>query len=340
MSLALHTAISGVLTSIPSPPVSYFDVGPLRIHFYALCIIAGIIVATLMTNRRLTKRGAEPWVVIDIAILAVPLAIIGARIFHVLTHPNFYFGEGKNTWNPFEPGSVWAIWEGGIAIFGALLGGAVGAYLGCRWTGIRFWTFADALAPGMLLAQALGRFGNWFNHELYGLPTDLPWGLEIASDNPAFPPGLADGTLFHPTFLYEVIWNVLGVLFILWIGRRLKLQWGKLFAVYLIWYSAGRIVWESIRIDPSEIILGLRSNVWASIIGVIVGIVIIIVQTRRHPGVEPSPYMPGRGRKDDGADVESQDDLDDFVDVSEPPAEVTVGATATSTAPESEDSSR
>ncbi|MGO2682785.1 MAG: prolipoprotein diacylglyceryl transferase [Microbacterium sp.] len=340
MSLALHTAISGVLTSIPSPPVSYFDVGPLRIHFYALCIIAGIIVATLMTNRRLTKRGAEPWVVIDIAILAVPLAIIGARIFHVLTHPNFYFGEGKNTWNPFEPGSVWAIWEGGIAIFGALLGGAVGAYLGCRWTGIRFWTFADALAPGMLLAQALGRFGNWFNHELYGLPTDLPWGLEIASDNPAFPPGLADGTLFHPTFLYEVIWNVLGVLFILWIGHRLKLQWGKLFAVYLIWYSAGRIVWESIRIDPSEIILGLRSNVWASIIGVIVGIVIIIVQTRRHPGVEPSPYMPGRGRKDDGADVESQDDLDDFVDVSEPPAEVTVGATATSTAPRSEDSSR
>ncbi|MGO1922112.1 MAG: prolipoprotein diacylglyceryl transferase [Microbacterium sp.] len=340
MSLALHTAISGVLTSIPSPPVSYFDVGPLRIHFYALCIIAGIIVATLMTNRRLTKRGAEPWVVIDIAILAVPLAIIGARIFHVLTHPNFYFGEGKNTWNPFEPGSVWAIWEGGIAIFGALLGGAVGAYLGCRWTGIRFWTFADALAPGMLLAQALGRFGNWFNHELYGLPTDLPWGLEIDSDNPAFPPGLADGTLFHPTFLYEVIWNVLGVLFILWIGRRLKLQWGKLFAVYLIWYSAGRIVWESIRIDPSEIILGLRSNVWASIIGVIVGIVIIIVQTRRHPGVEPSPYMPGRGRKDDGADVESQDDLDDFVDVSEPPAEVTVGATATSTAPRSEDSSR
>ncbi|MGO1508931.1 MAG: prolipoprotein diacylglyceryl transferase [Microbacterium sp.] len=340
MSLALHTAISGVLTSIPSPPVSYFDVGPLRIHFYALCIIAGIIVATLMTNRRLTKRGAEPWVVIDIAILAVPLAIIGARIFHVLTHPNFYFGEGKNTWNPFEPGSVWAIWEGGIAIFGALLGGAVGAYLGCRWTGIRFWTFADALAPGMLLAQALGRFGNWFNHELYGLPTDLPWGLEIASDNPAFPPGLADGTLFHPTFLYEVIWNVLGVLFILWIGHRLKLQWGKLFAVYLIWYSAGRIVWESIRIDPSEIILGLRSNVWASIIGVIVGIVIIIVQTRRHPGVEPSPYMPGRGRKDDGADVESHNELDDFVDVSEPPAEVTVGATATSTAPRSEDSSR
>ena len=333
MSLALHTAFTGVLTSIPSPAVSYIDLGPLRIHFYALCIIAGIVVATLLTNNRLTRRGAEPWVVIDIAILAVPLAIIGARIFHVLTHPNFYFGEGKNTWNPLEPGSVWAIWEGGIAIFGALLGGAVGAYLGCKWTGIRFWTFADALAPGLLLAQAMGRFGNWFNHELFGLPTDLPWGLEIESDNVAFPPGLAEGTLFHPTFLYEVIWNVLGVFFLLWIGHKLSLQWGKVFAIYLIWYSAGRIVWESIRIDPSEIILGLRSNVWAAILGVVVGVVILIVQSRRHTGREASPYVPGRGRKDADAVVESQNNLDDFVDVSEPPVEVSTGATATSTAP-------
>ncbi|CAI7659820.1 unnamed protein product [Penicillium discolor] len=278
MSSALHSTAAGVLASIPSPPVSYFDLGPLRIHFYALCIIAGIIVAVLMTNHRLTKRGAEPWVVIDIAILAVPLAIIGARIFHVLTHPNFYFGEGKNTWNPFEPGSVWAIWEGGIAIFGALIGGAVGAYLGCRWTGIRFWTFADALAPGLLLAQAMGRFGNWFNHELFGLPTSLP---------------------------------------------------------------AGRILWESIRIDPSEIILGLRSNVWAAIIGVVLGLVILVVQTRRHPGLEPSPYQPGRGRKDVDADVQSQDNPSDFVDVSEPPAEeVAAGATATSAAPPSGDGSR
>ncbi|GAB3599180.1 prolipoprotein diacylglyceryl transferase [Microbacterium tumbae] len=341
MSLALHSTLTGVLTSIPSPPSNGFDLGPLPIRYYALCIIAGIIVAVLMTNRRLTKRGAEPWVVIDIAILAVPLAIIGARIFHVLTHPNDYFGEGLNTWNPFEYGSVWAIWEGGIAIFGALIGGAVGAWLGCRWTGIRFWTFADALAPGLLLAQAMGRFGNWFNHELYGLPTDLPWGLEIESDNAAFPPGLAEGTLFHPTFLYEVIWNGLGVLVLLWIGRKLQLQWGRLFAVYLIWYSAGRIVWESIRIDPSEIFFGLRSNVWAAILGVIVGIVILAVQSRRHTGRESSPYVPGRSRKDLDADVESQDNPSDFVDVSEPPAEeVTAGATATSTAPTSEDGSR
>ena len=324
MTFAPSSALNGVLASIPSPPVSYIDLGPLRIHFYALCIIAGIIVATLLTNWRLTKRGAEPWVVIDIALIAVPLAIIGARIFHVLTHPGFYFGEGTDIW------AVFRIWEGGIAIYGALIGGAIGAWLGCRWTGIRFWTFADALAPGLLLAQALGRFGNWFNQELFGLPTDLPWGLEIDSDiAEQLAPGLAPGTLFHPTFLYEVMWNLLVVAFLLWVGSRFGLQWGRLFALYLIWYSAGRIVWESIRIDPSEIILGLRSNVWAAIIGVVLGVVIFFVQKRRHPGDEPSPYVPGREWTGPGT-VQSQD-TGDFVDVSEPPTGEVIEGTATST---------
>lgn len=321
----LSSALASVVTSIPSPPISYIDLGPLRIHFYALCIIAGIVVATLLTNHRLTKRGAEPWVVIDIALLAVPLAIVGARIFHVLTHPGFYFGEGADIW------AVFRIWEGGIAIFGALIGGAVGAWLGCRWTGIRFWTFADALAPGLLLAQAIGRIGNWFNQELFGWPTDLPWGLEIDPDNAAIPAGLPEDTLFHPTFLYEVMWNLIGVILLLWVGRRLSMQWGRLFALYLIWYSAGRVVWESIRIDPSEIYLGLRTNVWASIVGILVGIAILIVQ-RRHLGIEPSPYVPGRKRGDDEA-LQSENPTD-FVDVSEPPAsEVTSHqAAATSTA--------
>ena len=316
-------AAASVVASIPSPSISYFDIGPLRIHIYALCIITGIIVAVLWTNRRLTKRGAEPWVVIDIALLAVPLAIICARIYHVVTHWDFYFGEGAN------PLSALYIWEGGIAIYGALIGGAVGAWLGCRWTGIRFWTFADALAPGLLLAQAIGRFGNWFNQELYGLPTDVPWGLEIDYPNPAWPIGLPEGTLFHPTFLYEVIWNVLGVVFLVWAGRQFHLQWGRLFALYLVWYSAGRIVWESIRIDPSEIILGIRTNVWAAILGVVVGLAIFFVQRRRHPGFEPSPYVPGREWTPEGA-VQSQD-TDDFVDVSEPPTSEVDEATATST---------
>ncbi|GAA3946338.1 prolipoprotein diacylglyceryl transferase [Microbacterium soli] len=332
MSLALHGLTATVPASIPSPPASTFPVFGLTIHYYALCIIAGIIVAGLIANHRLTRRGAEKWIVIDIAILAVPLAIIGARIFHVLTHPGFYFGVGSNPWNPFEHGSVWAIWEGGIAIFGALIGGAIGAWLGCRWTGIRFSAFADALAPGLLLAQAMGRFGNWFNQELFGLPTDLPWGLQIDPANPAFPPGLAADTLFHPTFLYEVVWNGLGVLVLLWLGRRFTLQWGRLFACYLIWYSAGRVVWESIRIDPSEVLLGLRSNVWAAIIGVAVGIVILVVQGRRHTGVEPSAYRDGRQPAEPV--VDSEDDSHGYVDLSEPPADdIDAGAAATSTAP-------
>lgn len=341
MSLALLPALGGAFASIPSPSVSFFELGPLRIHIYALCIITGIIVAILMTNNRLTRRGGEPWVVIDIAIFAVPLAIVGARIFHVLTHLSFYFGEGKNPWNPFEYGSVWAIWEGGIAIFGSLIGGAVGAWIGCRWRGVRFASFADAMAPGMLLAQAIGRFGNWFNHELFGIPTDLPWGLEIEETNPAFPPGLEPGTLFHPTFLYEVIWNLLGVFFLLWLGHRFTVQWGMLFASYLIWYSAGRIVWESIRIDPSEIIFGLRTNVWAAILGVILGIVVIAIQTRRHPGLEPSIYVPGKEWNPTGAVVQSLDDSTDYVDVSEPPvAEVTAGAGTTSAASSTEGETR
>jgi prolipoprotein diacylglyceryl transferase len=321
----IHAANSfalSVVASIPSPSVSFIDLGPLRIHFYALCIIAGIIAAVLLTNHRLTRRGAEPWVVIDIALVAVPLAIVAARIYHVLTHWDFYFGPGA------DPLTALYIWEGGIAIYGALIGGAVGAWLGCRWTGIRFWTFADALAPGILLAQAIGRFGNWFNQELFGLPTDLPWGLEIDSDNAAFPPGLEAGTLFHPTFLYEVVWNVLGVAVLLWLGRGTRMQWGRLFGAYLAWYSAGRIVWESIRIDPSEIILGLRTNVWAAILGVVIGLAIIVIQKRRHPGFEPSPYVPGREWAPEGS-VQSQN-TDDFVDVSEPQTDDVPASTATS----------
>lgn len=305
-----------VFASIPSPSISSFQVGPFTIHIYALCIIAGIIIAAFLTNRRLTQRGAEPWVVIDICIVAVPLAIIGARIFHVLTHPGFYFGAGKNPW------AVLFIWEGGIAIFGALIGGAIGAWIGCKWVGIRFWSFADALAPGLLLAQAIGRFGNWFNQELFGLPTNLPWGLQIDAGNAAIPPGLPSGTLFQPTFLYEVIWNTLGVIVLLWAGKRLHLQWGRLFGLYLVWYGAGRIVWESIRIDPSEVFWGLRTNVWAAIFAVIIGLVIMIVQKKRHTGAEASPYVDGHKYHAKGT-LESQDS-DDFVDVSAPPTTVDV----------------
>jgi prolipoprotein diacylglyceryl transferase len=305
--------------SIPSPDYAWqvFNLGQwlrdiglsfvtidINIRAYAICILIGIIAAGILTNYRLTRRGAEPGVVLDIIIWAVPLGIVGARVFHVLTHPDDYF-NGQEFWH------VFAVWEGGIAIFGSLIGGAIGAWIGCKFSGIRFWTFADAVAPGLLLAQAFGRFGNWFNHELFGQPTDLPWGLEIETDNSAYPAGLPEGTLFHPTFLYEIIWNVVGLVLILVIERKMRLQWGKVLGLYLIWYGLGRTFFESIRIDPSEVFFGLRSNVWAAIFAVVIGIVIIVVQNRRHKGYELSPYVPGREWVKPGTGVESNDTYSD-----------------------------
>ncbi|WP_150309191.1 prolipoprotein diacylglyceryl transferase [Planctomonas psychrotolerans] len=269
------------------------------IHAYALALLAGIFAAMILTGRRLTARGAEPGVVLDIGLLAVFFGIVGARAYHVLTHPADYFYEGADPWRVFY------IWEGGNAIFGSLLGGAVGAWIGCRMTGVRFWSFADALAPAMLLAQAIGRLGNYFNNELFGTPTTLPWGLEIQSTNPAFPAGLPEGTLFHPTFLYEIVWNLAGMALILLLERKIRLRWGRAFALYLIWYGIGRSVFESIRIDPSEIFFGIRTNVWAALAAIVIGVVLFIVQTRRHPGKEISVYVPGREWAPARADVES-----------------------------------
>jgi prolipoprotein diacylglyceryl transferase len=296
--------VSGFTTWLHSLGLPQFG-DTLEIRAYAICILVGIVLATALTSRRLTARGAEPGVVLDIILWAIPFGIIGARLYHVFTHPGDYFGADIPLWH------IVAINEGGIAIFGALIGGAVGALIGCRFSGIRFWTFADALAPGMLLAQAAGRFGNYFNNELFGQPTDLPWGLEIKSSNPAFPVGLADGTLFHPTFLYEVIWNLAGVAVILLLDRKLRLQWGKLFGVYLIWYGIGRTVFETIRVDPSEIFFGVRTNVWGAWLAILVGLIIILIQNREHPGAEPSPYRPGAEWVPAGAGVESQDTYSD-----------------------------
>jgi prolipoprotein diacylglyceryl transferase len=313
--------------SIPSPPPEWasFSIGIFTIHTYAICILLGIVVALVMTSRRLTRRGAEPGVVIDIALWAVVFGIIAARAYHVLSHPGDYFGEGKNLL------SVFYIWEGGNAIFGSLLGGALGAWIGCRITGIRFWTFADALAPGLLLAQAIGRLGNWFNQELFGQPTDLPWGLQINETNPAFPAGLAAGTLFHPTFLYEMLWNGFGVVVLLLLEREFRLQWGKVFALYLIWYGIGRIWFESIRVDPSLIIFGLRVNVWAAILAVVLGVILFLVQRRRHPGVEPGPYVPGREWKRDGdQQVPSVYTAEDFEEHGDTAGAESAGVPATS----------
>ena len=284
-------SISSILTSIPSPDISFIELGPLRIHFYALFILTGIILALLLTEARLRSRGAESGIALDISLWAIPFGILGGRFFHVITHPNDYFFAGADLL------AVFRIWEGGLAIYGALIFGSLGAYIGARQAGIRFLSYLDAVAPGVLLAQAVGRWGNYFNNELFGLPTDLPWGLEISSSNPAYPAGLPDGVLFHPTFLYESIWSLAGVALLLAVDKKFNLRWGKMIGLYLVYYSIGRIWVEAIRIDPSEILLGLRINIWSAIAGILVGLAILIIQSRRHTGLEASVYRPGKEPK-------------------------------------------
>jgi prolipoprotein diacylglyceryl transferase len=249
---------------IPSPSQSTLEIGPLTFHFYALCIIAGIAVAIWLGDKRL--RAHDPalvTVVSDVAIFAVPSGIIGGRIYHVLSSPSDFFGSSGS------PLDVFAIWKGGLGIWGAISLGAVGAYWGYKRVGSKrtdislppFRIFLDALAPGILLAQAIGRFGNWFNVELFGRPLDTWWALEVPVGKR--PADLRAFETFHPTFLYEAIWCSLIALTLILL--RKKLHPGQTFAIYIAAYCLGRFFIESIRIDSANLIFGLRQNEWVSI---------------------------------------------------------------------------
>jgi prolipoprotein diacylglyceryl transferase len=276
--------IANFVASIPSPSESTIDLGFARIHYYALFILLGIAVAVYWSNRRLVKRGGESGLMLDVAIWAVPFGIVGARLFHVVTHLNDYVGEGKDLLK------ILYVWEGGLAIYGGLIFGVLGAYLGARQANLKLLSVADALAPAVLLAQAIGRWGNYFNQELFGKPTDLPWAIQIDAPNPAIPSGWLTEQTFHPTFFYEFLWSVAGVVILLLLERRLNLRWGRMFAAYLIYYSVGRFWIEDLRIDPSDVLLGLRTNQWSAVVGVVVGIALIIWSRKRHPGLEESVY--------------------------------------------------
>ncbi len=297
---------AGVITaSIPSPDPAWSEIhlGPLTIHTYALCLLSGIAAATYLTARRLAARGADREVALDIAFWAVPVGIVVARIYHVLTHWGDY-SDGTGTWGYWE----WVrIWDGGIAIYGSLIGGAIGAWIACRRAGLRYWSLGDALAPGLLVAQALGRLGNYVNQELYGAPTTLPWGLEIDGAVAGRP----DDTLFHPLFLYEMTWNLLGAVVLIVIERVVRrraevragavgepgygLRWGRLFALYLVWYGLGRSWLETIRIDPTSIELaGIPVNVWTSYAVVALGVALFVIRGRLHPEPETSVYLAGK----------------------------------------------
>ena len=271
-----------MIASLPSPTVGVWHLGPFPLRMYAVCILLGIVVAVWLTGRRLVDRGYEAGQALDVAAYAVPFGIVGGRIYHVITTPDPYWGEGGN------PVDALKIWEGGLGIWGAIALGAFGIWLGCRQVGIRFLPFLDAAVPGVALAQAIGRVGNWFNNELYGGPTTLPWGLTIHQWDQGAGRAVEDASgnpvvlgVFHPTFLYEMIWLVILAVALLVIDKRRALAPGQLAGLYVAGYPVGRIVIEFMRTDKAELILGVRLNVWTSIIVFALGVWIYWFTGRR-----------------------------------------------------------
>jgi prolipoprotein diacylglyceryl transferase len=276
------TDAASYLAAIPSPTQGVWYLGPFPVRAYALCILLGMVAAAWIAEVRLRHRGAPKWLVLDVTVWAVPFGIIGGRIYHVITSPDAYFGTGGN------PMKVFAIWEGGLGIWGAIALGGVGAWIGCRRLGIPLTFFADALAPGLVVAQAIGRLGNWFNNELYGSHTGLPWGLTVyqydlstgkAETDAAGDPIVVAGGPFHPAFLYELVWNLGVALMVYLVDRRLKLGKGRAFALYVMGYTVGRFWIEALRTDPAHHFLGMRLNNWVAI-AVFLGALLYFMRVR------------------------------------------------------------
>ncbi len=253
------------------------ELGPFTFHLYALCIITGIAVAIWLGDKRFRDRATQAKsVVSEVSITAVPFGIIGGRIYHVITSPDAYFGKGAHPLDAFK------IWEGGLGIWGAISLGAIAAWFRYRQLAKKldlpsFLVFLDALAPGVLFAQAIGRFGNWFNVELFGRPLDAPWALQVPT---RFRPlGYSAFETFHPTFLYESLWCALLAVALIGAGKRLKS--GQIFSLYVMGYSIGRLVIESIRIDTAHIFAGLRVNIWVSLLVSLAGLVTLLSQSKK-----------------------------------------------------------
>jgi prolipoprotein diacylglyceryl transferase len=274
---------AALAAALPSPTVAVWHLGPVPVRAYALCIVAGIVAGVLIAERRWQAKGGRKDFVLDVATWAVPLGVVGARVYHVITSPQAYFGAGG------DPVRALYVWEGGLGVWGAIAGGALGAWIACRRAGYRLAPMADAMAPGLLVAQGLGRWGNWFNNELYGRPTDLPWALTIHGWDESAGRALtgADGTpevlgTFHPTFLYESLWCLAVAAAIVVLDRRSRFRHGQAFLLYVVLYCLGRSVFEALRIDTANHVLGLRVNQWVAGIILLVALVAFVRSRRVH----------------------------------------------------------
>ncbi|MGS2640356.1 prolipoprotein diacylglyceryl transferase [Streptosporangium sp. G12] len=300
------------LASIPSPSQGVWHLfGVVPIRAYALCIVLGVVVAVVIGERRWRARGGVPGTIVDLAVWAVPFGLVGGRLYHVITDWQLYFGPDA----PNEPIEALFIWNGGLGIWGAVALGGVGVWLGCRGRGISLTAVADTVAPGIAVAQAIGRWGNYFNQELFGSPTNLPWGLEIDPDRPGTVPG---EDTYHPAFLYESIWDLGLALVLIWLGRKFVLRHGRLFALYVAGYTVGRFWIEGLRVDTAHHILGLRLNQWTSII-LFVGAMAYFWYARNKTdeervipatdpdGLEGGAVVPGEDESADPAKGEDKD---------------------------------
>jgi prolipoprotein diacylglyceryl transferase len=283
------------LAYLPSPANGVWHLGPVPVRAYAFCILLGVVVAVVWGDRRWRARGGRAGTVADVATIAVPFGIVGARLYHVVTSPAAY---------RHDPVSALYVWHGGLGIPGGIAGGVLAGWLVCRRRGIAPGAFADAIAPGVAVAQAIGRFGNWFNQELFGRPTTLPWGLTVRPDNPDAVPGAA---AYHPTFLYEAIWDVGVAGLVVWADRRFRLGHGRAFALYIAAYAAGRFWIEGLRIDAAEHWLGLRLNQYTALAALVFGVAYVALRRRttREDVVERPADAAAEPADDDLTDVPS-----------------------------------
>lgn len=280
-----NAAAVRALASIPSPQSGTLDVGPLTLHMYGLMLLAAIGLCVLVTGRRWVARGGDWELIFQCAVWGVGAGIVGARLYHLATS---WSEVPDEWWGPF------AIWRGGLGVWGGIAAGCLVGGLVARRAGANVWLLADCLAPGLLLAQGVGRLGNWWNQELFGKPTDLPWALEIDPANR--PLEHLDQATFHPTFLYELVWDVgIAALLVLVIERRLRPRPPGLFAAYIALYCVGRFGVELLRVDPAHEIAGLRLNAWVSLLGVVAGATWYVLSQRRPRPPRPAgPAKPQR----------------------------------------------